>query len=188
LKEWKLNNRQIDSTFFSQRVELRAGNLPDRSPLKVLDLLGGGYLLWEEVRKRTAREIDILRIEKKGGKKGFYLIGDSRKFLFDYGDFDVVDLDGPGCPFLQLDRVMNAPRRPKTIFLTWIQQRPDKLPMQFLNALGYPEPMVSKIPAIFAKGGQDKLLNYLALKAIKRVKMYFTPDRRKTFLSFQIEG
>lgn len=166
-------------------MQLRISGLPDGLPLRVLDLLGGNGLLWDEVRKSTGRTIEILRIDKKAGRKGFYLIGDNRKFLFDYGDFDVVDLDAYGCPFDQLEKVLNAPRRPKIIFLTWIQSQWGVLPRKFLETLGYTEEMINKIPTLFNRRGTEKLLDYLALRGIKTIKMYSSGDNGKTYLSIR---
>ncbi len=139
--------------------------------------------IWNEIQKRTAREILVLRIEKDRSRKGVFLLGNNLKFKMRYDQFDVIDLDSYGIPFSQLLKILQSPARPKVIFLTFIQSGMGQLPIKFLEALGYPKTMIKKCPTLFNRNGQEKLLQYLALRNIQKIKMFFTPDRRKTYLA-----
>lgn len=66
-------------------------------------------LIWEEIEKRTGREILILRIDRERNKRGTYLIGNNLKFDLDYEAFDVVDVDAYGVPFGQLKEYSGNP-------------------------------------------------------------------------------
>lgn len=177
-----MNRVQTDNSHLEEKIKLRLDNLPPGDPLKVLDLFSGNGLLWEEIQKRTGRNILVLRTEKKPGKTGIYLIGDNRKFEFYFSTFDVVDVDAYGIPFDQMEKIFRWPTRPRAFFVTWIQSGMGQLPHKLLEALGYSREMVKKIPSLFNRNGQEKLFQYLALRGVKKVKIYFTADRRKSYL------
>lgn len=174
---------KTDHSHFDEKLKLRIENLPKSNPLKVLDLFSGNGQLWEEIQKRTGREILTLRIDKEKGKRGIYLMGDNRKFKLDFAQFDIVDLDAYGIPFYQLERVLSGPSRPKRIFITFIQSQFGRIPRGMLQALGYSDAMVKKIPTLFDKEGREKLLRYLAGKGIKSCKVYSSADGHKNYIS-----
>ncbi len=176
---------QTDHSFFEEKVTLRLDNLPDVNPVKVLDLFSGNGLIWSEIQKRTGREILVLRMDREKGKRGVYLQGDNLKFNLDYGAFDVVDVDAYGVPFLQLEKIFSQSSKPKRIFITFIQSQWGTLPRKMLNALGYTDGMIKKVPTLFYRGGQEKFLRYLALKGVEKVRLSYTTDRRKSYLSIE---
>jgi hypothetical protein len=182
-----MNKHQIktDHSFFEEKVRLRIESLPDKNPVKVLDLFSGNGLLWEEIQRRIGREIVVLRVDRERGKKGAYLIGDNRKFNFDFSEFDVVDLDAYGCPFSQMERIFMSDKKPKVIFLTFIQSIFGSLPLKMLSAIGYPPSMVKRCPTLFYRDGQTKLLQYLALRGVQKCRISCTPDKRKTYASIE---
>jgi len=177
--------KKTDHSYFEEKVRLRLEGLPDGNPLKVLDMFSGDGRIWSEIQRRTGREIQVLRVEREKGKRGVYLQGDNRKFNLDYGQFDVVDLDAYGVPFAQLERIFSSPSKPKAVFITFIQSIWGGLPLKMLGALGYTPEMVRRCPTLFYRDGQKKLLQYLALRGVEKVKISFTPDRRKTYLSIR---
>jgi hypothetical protein len=180
-----MNNHQIktDHSFFEEKVRLRIDNLPENNPLRVLDLYSGEGRLWKEIERRTGREILSLRVDQQKGKRGTYLMGDNRKFNFDFSEFDCVDLDAYGVPFTQLERIFTGERKPKVVFVTFIQSQWGTLPRKMLNALGYTDPMIKRVPTLFNRAGQEKFLRYLALKGVTKCQISYTPDRRKNYVS-----
>jgi hypothetical protein len=174
---------QTDHSYFEEKVKLRLDGLPDKNPLKVLDMFSGNGLIWSEIEKRTGREILVLRIDRKRGKRGAYLVGDNRKFNFDFSEFDVVDLDGYGVPFSQLEKIFASEKKPRVVFLTFIQSEWGTLPRKMLNHLGYTDSMIKKIPTLFNRRGQGKFLQYLALRGVPKVQISYTQDKRKNYIS-----
>lgn len=178
-----MNKVLTDHSYFEEKVQLRLDGLPDANPLKVLDMFSGNGLIWEEIQKRTGREILILRIDRERGKRGAYLVGDNQKFNFDFSKFDCVDLDAYGVPFRQLEKILSGPSRPRRVFITFIQSQWGTLPRKMLHALGYTDGMIKKVPTLFYRNGQEKFLQYLALKGVKKCQVYYTPDKRKNYVS-----
>jgi hypothetical protein len=174
---------KTDHSYFEEKVKLRLDNLPDVNPVKVLDMFSGNGLIWEEIEERTGREILVLRIDRQRGKRGTYLVGDNLKFNLDYGAFDVVDVDAYGVPFRQLERIFGQTPKPKRVFITFIQSQWGVLPRKMLNAIGYTDEMIKKVPTLFNRDGQGKFLRYLALRGVEKVKIAYTQDRRKNYLS-----
>ncbi len=179
---------KTDNSFFDEKVKLRSDNLPDADPVNVLDMFHGSGSIWDEVRKKTARTINVLGIDKKSGMPLIYLQGDNRKFQVDYSHFHIVDCDAYGSPVTNLQDVLKRARIPLTVFLTFIQTGMGRLPVNLLLALGYTKPMLRKCRVIFSRHGQKKLLDYLWTVGIRSVKMYSTFDRRKSYLCIKING
>lgn len=176
---------KTDHSFFEEKVKIRIDGLPDRNPVKVLDMFSGNGLIWAEIEKRTGREILILRIDRERNKRGTYLIGNNLKFDLDYGAFDVVDVDAYGVPFGQLERIFSKSSQPKMVFITFIQSQWGTLPRKMLNALGYTNGMIKKVPTLFYRAGQQKFLRYLASRGVKKCQISYTPDKRKNYLSVE---
>ena len=174
---------KTDHSHFEEKLKLRIDNLPDATPVKVLDMFSGNGLIWNEIEKRTGREILVLRIDRERGKRGAYLVGDNRKFNFDFSKFDCVDLDAYGVPFRQIEKILSGPSRPKRVFITFIQSQWGTLPRKMLNALGYTDRMIKKVPTLFNRAGQEKFLRYLALRGVERCQISYTPDKRKNYVS-----
>jgi len=173
---------KTDHSYFEEKVKIRMEGLPDKNPVKVLDMFSGNGQLWAEIEKRTGREILVLRIDRQRGKAGTYLVGDNRKFNFDFSEFDIVDLDAYGVPFPQMERILTSEKKPRVLFITFIQSIWGVLPRKMLNALGYMDAMIKKVPTLFYRNGQEKLFQYLATRGIRKIKVYFTPDKRKNYL------
>ncbi|MBU1206457.1 MAG: hypothetical protein KKH04_05950 [Proteobacteria bacterium] len=142
-------------------------------------------MIWAEIEKRTGREILILRIDRERGKRGTYLVGNNLKFDLDYDNFDVVDVDAYGVPFGQLERIFSKSSQPKMVFITFIQSQWGTLPRKMLNALGYTNGMIKKVPTLFYRAGQQKFLRYLASRGVKKCQISYTPDKRKNYLSVE---
>ena len=180
-----MNNHRTDNSYFTEKVALRADNLPETDPLSVLELYTGNGLLWDRVRAATGRTINILRVDKDGSRSGLYLKGDNRKFRFNYAAFHVVDMDAYGVHFVQLERFFAAKPPPgAAVFVTFIQSGMGRLPFGLLSALGYPKSMVVRCPTLFYANGQKKFFAYLAARGVKHIRYYTDSSRRKTYLYF----
>ena len=129
-------------------------------------------------------EIDVLMIEKKSEKKGFYLNGDNEKFipLFDFSKFDIIDLDAYGVPYNQLEVVFDREFK-GYVHVTFIQTGMGRLPDNFIKYSGYSLEMIKKIPTLFCKNGIDKMNNYLYAKGVTEIIGYF--NQRKNYFYFK---
>jgi len=174
--------RKTDHSYFEEKLKIRLDNLPKANPLKVLDMFSGNGLIWEEIQRRTKREILVLRIDREVNKCGIYLMGENLKFNLNYGEFDVIDLDTYGVPFRQMEKIFDCPSKPKVLFITFIQSVWGVLPAKMLNTLGYTNKMIKKIPTLFYRYGQEKFLQYLSLKRVKNCRISHTPDKRKNYI------
>lgn len=174
---------KTDHSFFEEKIKLRLEGLPDGNPLKVLDMFSGDGRIWAEIQRRTGREIIILRVDRQKSRHGIYLQGDNRKFSLDYSAFDCVDLDAWGVPYAQLERIFSSPSKPKRLFITFIQSIWGSLPSGMLRALGYTDRMVKRCPTLFYRHGQQKFLDYLALKGVTKCQIFHTQDGRKNYVS-----
>jgi len=180
-------NKKTDNSFIEEKVLLRLEtiNKINKNKITILEAYAGSGVIWNEVKKRTPKDIDILKIELKNDKKGVYLKGDNSKFipLFDYSIYDIIDFDAYGVPYFQL----------KTIFLkgfkgfvhvTFIQSGMGRLPNGMLEELGYTKNMLRKCSTLFSKNGMDKMEQYLSLHGVKNIIGYFID--RKNYFYFSI--
>lgn len=178
--------RFTDNFYFREKVKLRVDNLPAADPVDVLDVFHGRGLIWKEITRTTGRRINVLGIDRKPGMSQIYLQGDNRKFQVDYNQFDLIDLDAYGVPYEQLEKIFKQTKREIGIFVTFIQSVYGRLPVGFLENLGYSRSMVKKIPSIFFRHGQQKLLDYLSLHGVQNVKIYQTENKRKNYIYFKV--
>ena len=176
---------KTDHSYFAEKVQLRLNNLPDKEPINVLDMFAGQGMIWDEVIKRSGRKINILGMEKKAGIPRIYLLGDNEKYQINYDAFDLIDLDAYSIPYRQMKRILDMATKKIGIFVTLIQVINGRLPSILLLNFGYTKVMIRKSPTIFNRHGQEKLLSYLAMRDIRWVKFYSTPNRRKTYLYFE---
>ena len=179
---------KTDNSFFDAKIKLRLDNLPERSDLDVLDCFSGDGLIWRRIQQQKAdRKIRILSMDRKSSSAGLHLVGDNLKFLatMDLRRFDVIDLDAYGSPFAQLKMILSKPLKPGVIvFATFIQTMMGMLPHHLLADLGYTASMVHKMPTLFCRHGQAKLMAWLGNQGIKQVKIYSTADGRKNYFTF----
>jgi hypothetical protein len=178
---------KTDNSYFEEKILLRLETLKClQSPVIILDCYSGKGKLWDEVKKRTKKELIILRIEKeiKKGNK-IYLQGDNRKYLksINLDQFNIIDLDAYGIPFDQLKIIIEQNYK-GIIIVTAIQSMMGNLPLKLLYENGFTKKMINKIPTIFFRKGIDKLKNYLYLCGVKQVTGYFI--ERKSYFYFKL--
>jgi len=172
---------KTDNSHFEIKVQMRIDSLPNKEEINVLEAFAGDSRIWNEVKKRTDKKINILKIEMKDNKKGVYLKGDNMKFipLFDFDKFDVLDFDAYGSPYNQLNVVFLKNFR-GPVHCTFIQSGMGSLNKKMLVELGYSEAMQKKIKSIFNRNGMQKMQDYLYLHGVKWIKGYFY-DRKNYF-------
>ena len=160
---------KTDNSFLEEKVYLRLSNLPKLESIKVLDCYAGKSIIWNEIKKRSKKQINIIGIDKK--QYGVNLKGENLKYIpsINLNNFDVIDLDAYGIPYKQLKLIFD--RKYKGIlFITFIQSMFGSLPKQFLIDLGYKKAMIKKCPTLFYKNGIEKFKNWLAFNDIKAIK------------------
>lgn len=105
---------QTDNSCLEEKIILRLNSLEKiaKDTVNVLECFGGDGVIWGEVKQRTTKKINTLRIDLKEDKKGIYLKGNNLKYLasLDLKTFDIVDLDAYGSPFQQLQIIFKPGR------------------------------------------------------------------------------
>ena len=172
---------KTDNSHFEEKVRLRIDHLPEKPEILVLDCFAGTGKLWNEVKKRTGKDIKVLSIEKESGKNPLALVGSNLKYLnsIDLNKFDLIDLDAYGVPYKQLS-ILFAKDYRGGVFVTMIQSGMGQLPNGMIQEFGYSKAMIEKIPSLFNHEGLEKLKNYLYLHGVKQVTGYFI-DRKNYF-------
>ena len=180
----KADQIKTDNSFLADKVALRAGMLPNKKQVKVLDCYAGTGRIWEQVVKKTGKNINVVSIDIDQ-KQDFVLLGDNEKWLamMDLTGFDVIDLDAYGVPFKQLEILFDKKYK-GLVFVTFIQSLYGGLPYDMLECLGYTKAMIEKCPSLFFKKGRDKFLGYLKTKGIELVQV--REDGRKHYLAFSM--
>ncbi len=187
-----MTNKKTDNSHLQEKIKLRLESVIgiDKPILTVLEAFSGDGLIWREVQKQSNKKISILKIEKKEGKKGVYLKGDNMKFIsmFDFNNYDIIDLDAYGSPFNQLE-VVFLKNFKGIVHCTFIQvcgmTGGNALHKKLLYQLGYTKEMIEKIPSLFNKNGFEKFKQYLAINGVKKIR--FCSDENKHYLWSQIK-
>lgn len=172
---------QTDNTYLADKVMLRAGHLPEKKTIRVLDAYGGKGLVWAGVEKITGRKIFVLPIDLK--KIGFALPGDNRIYLesLDLNRFDVIDLDAYGVPYDQLKIVFDNGYKGH-VFVTFIQSVMGTISYSLLEEIGFTKKMIKKCPTVFGQSGWQYFLEFLALRGVSRI--WHRSRGRKHYLYF----
>lgn len=185
-----MSSLQTDNSHLAEKVRLRADSirLIQKPQIRVCEAFAGDGVIWQAVKKQFPdKKISILRIDKKGDKKGIYLKGDNVKFLMslDLSKFDVIDLDAYGSPTKQLDIVFKSSFS-GIVHCTFIQSGFGMLDSSILSANGFSPEMINKCPTLFCKNGLQKMQNYLSNKGVLRIYGYFID--RKNYFWFNLDN
>ena len=175
---------KTNNSFLADKVALRAGHLPEKELLRVLDCFGGEGRIWKAVRKLTGKKIVTLPIDiREYDNTDFYLPGDNRAYLstLDLSKFDVIDLDAYSIPFDQLEQVFTSGFK-GIVFATFIQSIMGNIPYDMLVKLGFSTEMIKKCPTLFVKSGWRYFTEYLALRGVKTI--WHRQHDRKHYLGF----
>lgn len=180
----KTDQTKTDNSFLADKVALRASMLPSKKQLTVLDCYAGTGRIWDQVRKKTGRKINVVSIDIDQ-KQDFVLLGDNEKWLsvMDLSAYDVIDLDAYGVPFSQLE-ILFEKKYKGLVFVTFIQSGFGVLPHDMLECLGYTRRMIEKCPSLFFKKGRQKFFDYLKTRRIELVQV--RENARKQYLAFSM--
>ena len=174
---------KTDNSYIKEKVLLRLEIVENikKNEINVLEMFAGDGVIWKELEKLTNKTINILKIEKKANAKGVYLRGDNKKFIpmFDFSNFDVIDIDAYGIPIKQLKEVFKKKYKGYVI-VTAIQTGMGRLPNDLLYSLGYSKEMIKKCQTLFSLNGIDKLKKFLGNNGVKKITGYFI-DRKNYF-------
>lgn len=180
--------KQTDNSYTDEKVKLRVDSLLliDKEEINVLEAYAGDGVIWKLVQQQTDKKINILKIDMKENKKGVYLKGNNEKFLplFDFSNYDIIDLDAYGVPFNQLE-VVFLKKFKGVVHCTFIQSGMGGLPNGMLFKLGYTKEMLKKIRTIFSKNGLLKMQQYLAFNDVKETYGYYF--YRKNYFYFKLQ-
>jgi hypothetical protein len=159
---------KTDNSYLSLKIKQRLNHLPEKENIKVLDCFSGKSKIWNEIKRKTNKSIDVISIDKI--KYANNLRGDNVKYLkaMNLDKYDVIDLDAYGVPFKQLEIIFKKEYK-GAIFITFIQSMYGCLPIKMLRILGYTRSMIRKCPTLFNMNGIDKFGRYLATKGIKKI-------------------
>lgn len=173
-----------ENSYFADKVALRLAHLPNKSTLRILDCFSADGSLWQEIRKKTKKKLQVLRIEKERGKRGVYLPGDNLKYLsvLDLQQFDVIDLDAFGVPYEQL-KILFDRKYAGHVYVTFIQSMFGRLPPAMLEEIGFTPAMTGKAPSLFNRAGRAHFLAYLGAHGVKKTQIISIG--RKHYLHFR---
>lgn len=171
---------KTDSSFFSDKVQLRINHLSD-NPV-VLDCYAGSGLIWKYAAGITGKKIKRLPIEQKN-INAFHLPGNNLAYLdtLDLSEFNIIDLDAYGVPYKQLKAIFNS-RFSGVIFVTFIQSIYGCVDYALLQEYGFPKIMIRQSPSLFYKLGFDAFKNFLAKNGVK--KIWLRESGKKRYLAF----
>jgi len=141
--------------------------------------------LWNKIKEKTNKEIEVTSIEQISEKNKIALVGNNVKYLksINLNKYDIIDLDAYGFPIEQLDIIFSRKYR-GIIIVTAIQTLYGNLPNKMLFKLGYTKSMINKCRTLFCRNGIEKLKNYLYLNGVKEIEGYFV--NRKNYFKFKI--
>ena len=175
----KTENSHIEEKVF---IRLQAiGELP--GPVRVLDAFSADGRIWDNVKARTEKVINVTPIELRAlNSNRIYLRGDNMKFIagMNLSRYDVIDLDSYGVPFAQLELIFEKKFK-GIVCVTFIQTVMGNLSDDFLEAIGFPRRMFKKCPTLFFRDGMQKMEQYLAMRGVTRITGYFLDDRKNYF-------
>lgn len=179
--------RQTDNSMLECKIRLRLLTLEsiDKDTIHILDAFTGNMVVWQQIKSRTKKKLNILRIDAKPDRDGLYLVGDNQKFIqsLDLARFDIIDLDAYGSPYKQL-KILFERGYAGYVICTFIQTMAGRLDNELLTSLGYTASMINKIPTLFSRNGLQKMLHYLNMNGVDEITGYFTG--RKNYFTFKV--
>lgn len=181
------STKKTDNSYIAEKVQLRLETVEkiEKDSINILEAYAGDGVIWREVQKHTNKKLNILKIEVKDNKKGVYLKGNNEKFfpLFNFENYDIIDLDAYGIPFNQLEVVFLKEFK-GFVHVTYIQSGMGRLPNGLLIKLGYTKEMINKCSTLFSKNGLEKIMQYLSINKVDKITGFFI--NRKNYFYFKI--
>ena len=165
----KTNN---DKKMIEAKIQLRLMSLPDKDEVNILECFAGEGVLWNEVKKRTKKQLKILSIDKNNYKK-ISLKGDNIKFLksLDLTKYQIIDLDAWGCPANQL-QVLCEKKYKGIIICSFIQSDFHTITKIVQLNYGYTNKMMKEAPMLCRRNGLEQMLFFINTKfKVNKVKI-----------------
>lgn len=174
-------NRNVytDNTSKAHKVELRMRSLGyvKRGKIRVLDCFHGKGELWNEVKRRELREIQVLGLDKKPTDDG--LKGNNVKFMnaMDINKYDIIDLDAYGVPFEQMEIVFSQ-KYQGIVHYTFIQAVVGELPKKMLFQCGFSESAYKDAKSVIFHYGWDIWRHYLSVNGVEKHVFMHAPGHK----------
>jgi hypothetical protein len=185
--EWKLKSRQIDSSHFEDKVQMRIDSLP-KGQVNVLDLFSGQGPLWREVKARTGRNIRVTRVDKKPIVD--VVQGDNLKIIqhLNLARYNVIDCDAYGDAYEQLHLLYENPTLgPATVVhYTYMRFGYGQVRYRMLLEIGIKKTMIRKCPSMFSALGYLAFLEFLYRHGVRRVHEVTIQENRRVYGFFTV--
>jgi hypothetical protein len=156
-----------DNSLLREKVALRKAAIEGigKKTVSILECCCGEGAIYRTLE--TDISLNITKIDVRTDLKGVYLVGDNRRFLktLDLSRFDVIDVDGHGVPFEQLEIIINS-GFVGTVVATMIETGVCGVPFKLLAALG----IVPRGAAnLFRRQSRKYLFYYLGSVGVRSV-------------------
>ncbi len=151
------------------RIELL--NKIDKDTINILELYGGNNILYNYIKPKTEKKLNIVSIEKKY-KIGNNIYGDKEKYLprLDLSIYDIIDADAYGNPFHLIEIIKkNKTFKGCWILYTFIRAGVASLTHKMLIFQGIKKEWIKKCHSIFEKKREFFYENYLALNNVNKI-------------------
>ena len=187
----KNNQTKTDNSYLEGKIILRLSQIADINNIKVLDCFGGKGIIWQKIKERTNKKIEVVSLEIEKHKNIKAIEGDNLKILpvLDLSEFDVIDIDAYGSPYKQLKAIVNngSYQDNVIIFTTDIQTMKGIVPDELLLKSGINKKMIKKCPTMFSRKFTDiSMINYLAELNVEKAIEY-RPTERKKYRTFKLK-
>jgi len=170
---YRTYGKKTDNDKLTDKVFLRQVATRDKDELRVLDLFAGENLIWQNFD--CARYFGV---EQQKGK-GKNLYADNRRVIpkLDLSDFNVIDVDSYGIPFVQIEQLFkNSTLQDGTVIVyTCIGNSLTTITNSCKRKFGITE-MYKESPTLFNGFGTDYFHAMLYDYGVRKVTMY----KRKT--------
>ena len=179
----KTNN---DKKIIEAKIQLRLMSLPkNQNQVSILECFAGEGILWNEVKKRTKKQLKILSIDKNNYQK-ISLKGDNIRFLksLDLTKYQIIDLDAWGCPANQL-QVLFEKKYKGIVICSFVQPK-----LRAINKIvqlnsGYTNKMIKEASFLCRKNGLEQMLFFIKTK-FKVNKVKIANYKQKYYFYFTI--
>jgi len=179
----KTNN---DKKMIEAKIQLRLMSLPDKDEVNILECFAGEGVLWNEVKKRTKKQLKILSIDKNNYKK-ISLKGDNIRFLksLDLTKYQIIDLDAWGCPANQL-QVLYEKKYKGMVICSFVQSDFHTITKIVQLNYGYTNKMMKEAPMLCRRNGLEQMLFFINTK-FKVNKVKIVSYKQKHYFYFIIK-
>lgn len=181
--------KKTDNSLIDEKVKLRLEvlELINKNEINVLECYSGKGLVWNNVKIKTNKIINILKIDQKRISESGVLIGDNRKYLkcLDLSKFDIIDLDAYGIPFNQLEIIFKK-NYEGYVICTMIQTGMGCINNELITiTTGFDQKIISLCQVFLSRFALQLLCKYLYINDVQNITGYFI--ERKRYFYFKKE-